>query len=122
MARKPKLDAIPANPHYSSLPQAASLYYRNEHNPEPWRSPEPPAPKPRAPKSDSQIEHLLPIYVELDNREGHGWRELKPGKRLQKVGELYKKKYGRDEQLGRDTERTAFVRHTVKHPAAPLRG
>jgi hypothetical protein len=96
----------------------AGIVYMSSGEAKPSHTPEP---KARAPKGDSQIERLFPVYDELD-LEGHNWRELKPGKRLQKVGELYKKKYGRDEQLGRDTERTAFVRHTVKHPAAPLRG
>jgi hypothetical protein len=43
MARKPKLNPTPTSAHFSTLRHAASLYYRNEFNPEPWAKPVPAA-------------------------------------------------------------------------------
>jgi hypothetical protein len=85
----------------------ASLLYLN-HDPAIQ-----PSPAARAPKSNSQITRLFPIYVDLDLK-GRDWRELKPGERWQKVGELYKNEH--DEELGRNPEREAFKRYKVKHP------
>lgn len=41
MAKKANSKSTPASTHFPTLRQAASLYYRNEHNPEPWAKPIP---------------------------------------------------------------------------------
>jgi hypothetical protein len=94
----------------ATLMRAARLYYASADNPEPSARPEPPA---RAPKRESQIERLFPIYDALD-QQGRDWRELKAGERWQKVGDLYKNKHG--QELGRNAESQAFKRHKAKHP------
>jgi hypothetical protein len=67
----------------TTLKRAARFYYQNEHNPEPWRSPEPEI------ETWGATERAAKILGEL-KREGVRLEDLKPNELLAKVQSRHK--------------------------------
>jgi hypothetical protein len=97
MAKKSKTRSYtPASTHFPTLRQAAGLYYTSGgETPEPWRSPEPAAGKPRSPKRDTVFLRVRAILADLD-REGVSHENLRPCDFDELIDARYSKQYPAD--------------------------